>query len=278
MIRRVFGVFATRAVGAPRSTARQARGASDAMRATTIAGAVLLATGLAAAPAIAAPSVTLDRACYAAGDPITETATGFTPDSQVLETLGLISTTNPHSILNSLTAPLVSTDSSGAFTRQIRAPEVQLDGDRRELAVSSFTDQAAPEDPFFLQWTLSGWDIDAREWRDATGRAGEHVHIATWGWTSDGTTLYAHFFRGGGERRTARVGTLTGPCGDLKTTIAKTPFRRSTRATWKVYFSTTKALNRIDDAWISLKVAVGNPPRAGAARRTLAVVRHAARG
>lgn len=57
-----------------------------------VLAAVAAAPAAAQAPPPPAASVTLDRTCYAPGDPITETARGFTPGAEVLETLALLPT------------------------------------------------------------------------------------------------------------------------------------------------------------------------------------------
>ena len=85
--------------------------------------------------------------------------------------------------------------------------------------------------------------------------------IDTYGWTADGDTLYAHYYSGTTHVRTARIGAVTGPCGDLPKTVRQFPFRRVRAGQWRVFFSATRVLDKQRDNWIRRTIVV---PRRGA--------------
>jgi hypothetical protein len=88
-------------------------------------------------------------------------------------------------------------DGQGAITNRIAAPRLARRRDRRAAAFSSFTDQADPENKVaFVQWILSDWSIRIRAWARGNGRARGAMVIDTYGWTSEGPSLYAHYYRG----------------------------------------------------------------------------------
>jgi hypothetical protein len=210
--------------------------------------------------------VTLDRTCYAPGDPITQTARGFTPGAEVLETLALLPTRGG-SALATLTATHAA-DATGAFTARMRAPRLARDTDRRELAGSAWTEQTAAPDPAAppplgptATWTLSAWDLVIPQWAGGHADPGRSMTIDTFGWTVAGRTLYAHYYRGTTRIRTVRIGALTGPCGDLRRTVRQFPFRGVKAGEWRIFFSATPVLDKRNDDWLRRTVTV---PRAKA--------------
>jgi hypothetical protein len=147
----------------------------------------------------------------------------------------------------------------------MNTPPLARPTDRREVATSAFTDTASAEPPAVIQWTLSGWDFNFTP----LGRISTRTKLAidTWGWTTAGDRLYVHHFRKGVHVATAEAGLLAQPCGDLAATLNLFPPRaRSGR--WRLYFSTTPALDRKNDAWFGFKVKL--PRRRRAARTSSA--------
>jgi hypothetical protein len=53
-----------------------------------------------------------------------------------------------------------------------------------------------------------------------------------------------------------RVGRLQGPCGDLSKRLKQFPFAHPKPGAWRVFFSTTKELDKYEDAWIWVAVRV----------------------
>jgi hypothetical protein len=189
----------------------------------------MVITGLAAGSgqAAAAGTVTLDRSCYSPGDPVTETGSGFSPAAGVLENLSLIrlSVGRP---LATLQAPLVTTDSTGAFSRQLRAPRLASARDREEIALASFTDQALGDAAPLVtaQWTLSAWATEIPEWRRSVNTAdpAKSMLVDTYGWTTAGKNVYAHYYRGTTFVKAVKFGALTGPCGNFKRRVKQFPY------------------------------------------------------
>jgi hypothetical protein len=223
-----------------------------------ITTAAALTAALALAPTAAgAPSVTLDRGCYAQGDMITQNGTGFAPGANVVETVSFepFGGGDP---LGSLLAPAVSADASGAFERRISAPGLRKASHRRERAVSEFADQALPGSAAEASWTLSAWGIEVTGWPGGRGKRGRALRVDTWGWAARGRVLRAHYFRKGAHVKTVRIGRLKGACRDLDKEVRQFDFAGARPGDWKVYFSATRRLDRQADAWFLYKVAL--PP------------------
>lgn len=240
------------------------------------AGAMLAAPGQAhGAPG---PTVALDRACYSPGEPITQTGSGFGTGSGIAENLSLLDPANDE-VLATLLAPPVTTDLEGSFIRRIRAPRLAHRTDRRERAVSTFTDQADPANTWTsVQWTLSSWELEIEEWAAGNVKPGGAMTVDAYGWTSAGSSLYAHYYRGRTPVKHARLGALTGACGDLRRRVRQFPFRRVRPGRWTVFFSTTRKLDKRDDAWISYTVRVPGRSQTASPASTLrwrSVVRRA---
>ena len=223
-----------------------------------------LALGLLAAPgADAIPAVAYDRGCYNPGQPIIETGSGFTPGTQVVESLTLIDE-DAAEILAAFASPPVAVDPLGAFTRGIKAPPLARRADRRELALSAFADPSVTE-PITVQWTLSGWDVTISS---PGGRVRRHgrMRVEAWGWQARGETLYLHYVRGKKRVRSVRLGTLSAPCGDLDVSVRQFPFAAKP-GKWRFYLSTTP---RFDPraAWIRFQVRLAKPHRPARSVRT----------
>jgi hypothetical protein len=220
---------------------------------------------LAAVAALAVPGaaraadVQFDRSCYAPGDAVTETGSGFTPGADVLEMLSL--TSLKLAPQGNFQAPMVTTDDQGAFTRKLRAPALGTQSDRQEIAMSSFTDQANPSAPVFGQWTLSAWDVSIKEWAGHAAHPGRSMTVDTYGWTTASGTLYAHYYRGTTFLKSTRIGATTGPCGDLRKKMPQFPFKRVKAGRYTVFFSPTQVLDKQHDAWLKTTVTV---PRSAA--------------
>jgi hypothetical protein len=215
-----------------------------------------LAVEAAAASAAAASGATvaLDRSCYTPGEPITQTGSGFTPGADVVEALTL---RNPISGESSgpYYAPPVKADPHGAFTRRLRAPEMSDRETRREHAFGSFTDQADPQTNWSsVRWTLSAWDVEIARWTSGRAKLNGWMVVDTYGWTSAGTTLYAHYHRDKVPVARVRIGALRGACGDLRKRVRQFPFSGARPGRWTVFFSANRKLDRRKDRWISYTI------------------------
>jgi hypothetical protein len=245
-------------------------------RSTLPALSAFVLAAVAAAPAAAqapppptpAPSVAVDRTCYAPGDPITETARGFTPNARILETFAMFPTSGATDPLRVLGA-VHTADAAGGYVDRLRAPQLARSADRREIVGAVLTDQSVPEpppgtptpDPPTVGWLLSAWDLVIPQWADRIADPARSMTIDTFGWTVAGRTLYAHYYRGTTRIRTVRIGALTGPCGDLRRTVRQFPFARVKAGEWRIFFSATAVLDKRSDDWLRRTVTV---PRAKA--------------
>ena len=223
-------------------------------RIATHAAAALAASAMLAPAAALAAEVDLDRGCYAKGDVITQTGTGFTPATQVQERLSFSSLGGDP--LGSLLAPAITADATGGFVRRIGAPGLRRDKHRRERATSTFTDQTTLGEPATARWTLTGWGIEVTGWPGGEARPGRRMRVDTWGWTTNGSKLFAHYFRGGEKVETVKVGRLRGPCRNLDKRVRQFGFDGVKAGSWKVLFSATRNLDRDADAWFSYDVSV----------------------
>jgi len=227
-------------------------------RIVTPAATALAVTAALAPAAAAAAEVQLDRGCYAQGDVITQTGSGFTPAAPVMEQLSF--TTLDGDPLGKLTAPAVTADAQGAFSRRIGAPDLRRKSHRREKAKSTFTDQIGGA-TVTARWTLTGWGIEVGGWTGGKTRTGRRIRVDTWGWTTNGRKLFAHYFRGGEKVRSVRVGRLKGPCRNLDRRVRSFAFAGARPGDWKVYFSARRRLNRAADAWFAYNVTVQRPKK-----------------
>ena len=180
-------------------------GRGRAARRLAGASGAALALGLLAAPAAdAAPAVAYDRGCYNPGQPIVETGSGFTPSTQVVESLTLIDE-DAAEILAAFASSPVAVDPLGAFTRGIEAPPLARRADRRELALSAFADPSVTE-PITRAvdaLRLGRDDLVARRPRSgATGGCASRRGAGR----NRGEALYLHYVRGTKRVRSVRLG------------------------------------------------------------------------
>jgi hypothetical protein len=231
------------------------RALAAATVALLIAPAAVLAQEPPPPPTVVPPgaAVTLDRTCYAPGDAIVHTGRGFAPNAQVGEFVGFFAPGGGGDPLRSLGAT-ITTDASGSFTIALRAPQLARRSDRTEDALSLFLDPGLVASPPTMvpsaEWTLSARDIKIAQWANRIGDPARSMTVDTYGWTGGRTNLYAHYYRGTTRIRSAKVGALTGACGNLKKQVKQFPFKRVKAGEWRVFFSTTPVLDKQRDTWL----------------------------
>jgi hypothetical protein len=215
----------------------------------------LAALAAAAIPSAAhAAAVSTDRACYSPGEIVTETGSGFTPSTDVTETLALVSPAAGRAW--NFAAPPLTTDDQGGFTRKLHAPDLQDAGDRQEPALGAFADQANPSAPVMARWTLSAWTLRIKEWSDHVAKPGRSMTIDTYGWTTESGTLYAHYYRGTTHVKSVRIGATTGDCGNLKVKVPQFPVKKVKAGAYTLYVSRTASLDKAHDDWLRMKARV----------------------
>jgi hypothetical protein len=80
--------------------------------------------------------------------------------------------------------------------------------------------------------------------------------IDTYGWTTEAGTLYAHYYRGSTHLKSVRIGATAGNCGNLKKKVSQFPFKKVKAGAYTLYLSRTASLDKVHDAWLSLKARV----------------------
>lgn len=173
--------------------------ASSAMAATT-------------APALAAPTITTDRRCYAIGQRVQVAGAGFGPNETI-------------AFSGAVDGPRVA-DASGSFSGTFGAPSIRGSGPGTQTF--RLTAQAP-------SGTTSTTFRVARVGADFTpnqARARSRVRWKLAGFPT-GRTVYAHYVLGGKRRVTVRFGRPTGSCGELRKRVRLIP-TRARSGTWTV--------------------------------------------
>jgi hypothetical protein len=207
-----------------------------------LAALAVVAATFAAPAASAAPTLSTDRECYGADrDTVALSGSGYTPGGAITLLFG----GRGQFLIREATA-----DASGAFAFKLPAPTLETlgytDMFRAPMTVTA-TDET--QDQFAAaEVTLTGYDVYVKPWATMGPAAGRPRHMTVFdalGWTTLGDRLYAHYLRGGKLVRTVRLGSLTGPCGDLRVRMREFPFRPVPAGRYRVQFDTTRAYHKL---------------------------------
>jgi hypothetical protein len=209
------------------------------------AGAVLAGVVLGGAvPAGAqspSPTFTFDVPCASPASGLGFSGTGYTPGGEVnllFAREGKIGTFTTRA------------DAAGAIAGRVGAPDPDefLDDDEFAGEVSATAndrtriEQGAPPESQFApaEFRLSRFEVYALQ----RPRPGRRVGFRAAGFVGEaGKPLYLHYRRAGRTVKTVRLGTLRGPCGDLRKTVRAFPFRPVRAGAYKLVFSTAKQLS-----------------------------------
>ncbi len=211
------------------------------------------AAALALAPAAQA-TVTADageKRCYAEGDTIPVSGLGYSPGGQVRLTLErangevLEQTESPRAQNDgSVSGSYGVDDETGWFTSTQSRFQMTL----RLVDLTRLQQGRPANDPEVSATTsfiFSRWAIGVRT---VGGRIHptRPVNLNPVGFTNAvGKPLYAHWMRNGTRVFTKRLGTLRGPCGDLKTRLSRGfPFRPVRAGSYEVRFSPSRTNTR----------------------------------
>ena len=207
--------------------------------------AVACATAVLSAPAAAAaPTLSTDQQCYAAGrDVSTLTGSGFTPNGQVAMALSRLA--GDPGTFTTTAGP------TGGFVVRVEVPSFDWFGLRAWEAMAlpvTATDTAlAAANPALgpagvtatATATYTDWGVRVPAWAAGKGHPRRLMTVTALGWRSEGKTMYAHYTRGGKLVKTVRIGALTGPCGSTTRHLREFPFRPVPAGTWRVQFDTS---------------------------------------
>src|SRR5215217_1350235 len=184
------------------------------------------AVSIPAAAAQAAPTLSFDQDCYAEGDPMTYSGTGYTPNGEV------------NFVFRSLSTSRFGTydtrsDPTGAIGGRITAPDeddfIGPDDVDAVIGLSAndrtVIDQgtAPPGEQFAATiFRMSRWDVHLSRPGGGALRAGKPMRVVAYGFTrAVGETLYVQYRRGGKVRRAVKLGRLGGECGDRTRTLKR---------------------------------------------------------
>jgi len=188
--------------------------------------------------ALAAPTMSTDRECYAAGqDTITITGSGFAPSAPIT----LQFTGNDEVLTSDATA-----DASGALDTEVTAPDLKdFKADSSAIPVALDTADGAT-----AGFDLTAWDGTLSGYR-STIRRGQRLRFETTGWTG-ANELFLHYVRGGKTVFTQRLGATTGPCGDLTKSFKAFTFRGAKPGSYNLRISPNETFTNTD-RWFGFK-------------------------
>ncbi|WP_028063543.1 hypothetical protein [Solirubrobacter soli] len=188
--------------------------------------------------ALAAPTMSTDRECYAAGqDTITITGSGFAPSSPVT----LQFTGNDEILTSDATS-----DATGALDTEVTAPDLKdFNADSSAIPVALDTADGAT-----AGFDLTAWDGTLTGYR-STIRRGQRLRFETTGWTG-ADELFLHYVRGGKTVFTQRLGATSGPCGDLTKSFKAFTFRGAKLGSYNLRISPNEEFTN-EDRWFGFK-------------------------
>jgi hypothetical protein len=218
------------------------------------AAAVAVATAALGAAPVASAAVTVDaggKRCYAEGDTIAVNGTGYTPggparlsleraDGEVLE-----STEEPRADdAGAINGGYTVDDETGWFA----AAQSRFEMVMRLVDLTRLREGRPETDPEVTATTsfiFSRWAVGVRT-RGGRIHPRRPVTLTPVGYTNAiGRPLFAHWMRNGRRVHTRRLGLLRGPCGDLRSRLARGfPFRPVPAGSYSVRFSTSRTDTR----------------------------------
>lgn len=200
--------------------------------------AAALAALLLVPAAAQAATVGVPNRCYAEGDPIDVAGTGYTPNGDVRLALERAN----GEVLESTDDPVAGADGAvkGDYTVKEETGWFGKAQSRFEMTIrlTDLTDQTITASTSFI---FSRWSVGVRT-------VGGRIHpsrpasLNPVGYTTAvGKPLFAHWMRNGRRVHTRRLGVLRGPCGDLRTRLARGfPFRPVRPGRYEVRFSPSR--------------------------------------
>lgn len=212
------------------------------------------------------PTVTSTRPCVSAAVGHELTGAGWTPGGEVRLRGRYVFAGESSEAFDET----VRVDGTGRFTFTASVPGGEAITVRTEVAAEDLARTAAGMPPeqrtAATRYEATFFGVFYRPWNTdgpATGRPGRVARLEAMGWLGpqrSTDTLYAHYFRRGGDRwRTVRVGRLRGACGSLKVRFREFPWRNVRSGTYTIRFDTLPIAS--DLTWDSigyLRVRVRN--------------------
>jgi hypothetical protein len=212
----------------------------------TAVAAVTLA--LATAPSAAsAATITTDQPCYPAdGVQVGFTLGGFAPGAS----------TSIYGGFDNGYQGTITTGADGAFAGQFPAGTL---GDQTRVTLPL---SATADDGSATAATTCLLAARTISMSPSKARPGSKVQFKARGFVG-GTTLYAHYAYSKSDVKkvhvkTVKLGTLTGPCGDLDAKkVKQLPLNKPKKGVYEIQFDTSKAYKRQQGAYVERTVFVG---------------------
>lgn len=210
--------------------------------------AALVAAFLAIVPAAAraqdGPTLTFDKPCYAPGDTMAFTGSGYTPSGPVTMFLTSLSTQRTGAFDT-------AADAAGAIGGQVAAPEPgsYIDDDdwssKMGATANDKTRLDGGEPPQSAVGatvlTLSRFEVQLDQPNGRPPRAAKRMDVTAAGFTgARGKTLYAHYRRGRKTVKTLKLGRLGGDCGDLDKRLSRGLPRGLPKGRYQLVFNTAR--------------------------------------
>jgi hypothetical protein len=210
--------------------------------------AALVAAFLAIVPAAAraqdGPTLTFDKPCYAPGDTMAFTGSGYTPNGPVTMFLSSLSTQRAGAFDT-------AADAAGALAGKVDAPEPKryIDDDdwssKMGASASDNTRIDAGEDPAaavgVTTLELSRFEVQLDQPNGRPARAAKRMDVTAAGFTeARGKTLYAHYRRGRKLLKTLKLGRLAGDCGGLDRRLSRGLPRGLPKGRYQLVFNTSR--------------------------------------
>ena len=215
----------------------------------------VLAATVALAPAAAAqtppPTLQWDRGCYTEQQPMTFTGSGFTPSGPVD-----LLVSRPGFVLGSFEA---TADAAGAISDYVMAGDEDqlLDADEdRALRFATANDRTRIDQGDRTEAGFASSSFTFTRWMGfSPGRykPGRKARAEVYGWAfAEGQPAYFLFRKGSRTAAAVRLGTIAGPCGDLKKRF--TVPRKLRPGAYKVFLSTSAARPSSRGTWRTARV------------------------
>jgi hypothetical protein len=206
--------------------------------------AALVAIVPAAARAQDGPTLTFDKPCYAPGDTMAFTGSGYTPNGPV--TMFITSLSTQHSGAFDTAA-----DAAGAIAGQAEAPEPggYIDDDDWSSKIGATANDktrldagAAPESAVGVTlFTLSRFEVQVDQPNGRLPRAAKRMDVTAAGFTAQsGKPLYVHYRHGRKTLKTFKVGRLHGACGGLDRRLSRGLPRGLPKGRYQLVFNTSR--------------------------------------
>ena len=186
------------------------------------------------------PTLAFDKPCYAKGDPMEYSGSGYAPGDVVPFRFTSRS--------NQATGTFeTEADAAGAIEGVVTAPSE--DDVLADNHISALMDATAG-DGAQTAFRLTRWDVEVDRGNGRAPNARKPMRVTAYGFTrAIGEPLYVQYRRGGRLRRAVRLGRLGGECGDLTRTVPRGLPRGLRPGRYTLMFTTSPRATNGERVW-----------------------------